>query len=112
MTTNTQTPTDEPSTTLNSKWWCWIAAQPIAAICLILAANLNLGTLFSVSLVSVVLTYFISLVAYAADVKAIATTDSINWQPSRLVYLPLAIVFGAFTAVFYLYKRHKHVGVP
>jgi H+/Cl- antiporter ClcA len=112
MTTNTPSPTDESSGPLNSNWWYWIAAQPIATISLIIAASLNLSTVLQLSVVVLLLSYIVGLFAYLADVKAIAATDSIDWQPSRLVYVPLALIFGVLTAMFYLYKRHKHVGVP
>jgi predicted outer membrane lipoprotein len=112
MTPNTRPDTVEQSPTITSKWWYWIAAQPISAVLAIIAASFRLGSLAFIFLVILGIAYFIGLVAYAADVKAIATADNIEWTPSRLVYLLLALVFGVLTALFYLYKRHKHVGVP
>lgn len=104
--------TSEPEPTVNSKWWYWIAAQPISAVLIIIAAGAELGGLAVVLFLFLFLAYFIGLFAYAADIKAIANTDGIDWNPSRLVYIGLAFFFGLFVALFYLYKRHKHVGVP
>ena len=112
MATQTGTDTVEQSSTVNSRWWYWIAAQPIMVVLVILSLGLQLGGMFLLLLFASAIVYFIGLFAYAADIKAIDNTPGINWNPSRLVYIGLAVFFGIFVALFYLYKRHKHVGTP
>jgi predicted membrane channel-forming protein YqfA (hemolysin III family) len=94
MSTQIETDTLERSPTVNSKWWYWIAAQPIMIVLIIAAGVLELGVLALLLLLASAVVYLIGLFAYAADIKAIDKADGINWSPNLLVYINFASFFG------------------
>lgn len=127
-----------PAATVDSRWWYWIAAVPaffvvstLAGVFAFLIAVFGMVTdlagftfllffgLFAVfALAGLALSVLFPLAIYI-DAKAIATAD-VEWTPDPVLYGLIAVVavlMTAFTlsvplALYYLYQRHRHVGVP
>lgn len=127
-----------PSLTVDSHWWYWIAAVPVyfvlstlvgfgafllAVTGLALDSGVGVFVLFVVAFAliaipGVVLSVMFPLATYA-DARAIAGAE-IDWTPDPVLYGLIAlaaVLVTAFTlsvplALYYLYQRHRHVGVP
>jgi hypothetical protein len=127
-----------PDSSVDSRWWYWIAAVPLyfllstivgvaffAIAILGFATDLGALTLFVfagvfllVALPGLLLSVLFPLAVYL-DARAVAEAD-LEWSPDPALYGLLAVaavLVSAFTlgvplALYYLYRRHQHLGVP
>lgn len=127
-----------PDAGVDSRWWYWIAAVPVYALLSMLfgfllvfvfilagvADTAGLGLVaFALFVVFVavpglVLTILFPIATYV-DAKAVAEAD-LAWDPDPALFGVLAlasVLVSAFTAsvllaLYYLYRRHQHVGTP
>lgn len=120
----------ESSTAPDTRWWYWIAAVPVVYVLSIvvgfpfaLVAMFGLDSAFAVfvfvALFMVLPGIITSIVLPYALYRDIESLPSDNgWHPDRDLYVLLGLV-GIFVAgvspvvsLYYLYKRHEHLGVP
>lgn len=113
----------------DSQWWYLIAVVPVAYVLPFLVfplvfagfmldggpALVGIGLFMFAMFVGVVVSVILPIALYK-DMSMIPA--DINWTPDRDLYILVSIV-GIFTpgvspavSLYYLYKRHVHVGVP
>lgn len=122
----------ERSTTssVNSKWWYWVALQPLAVLGLILVWIVTfavvgvptgsvlgggaspLAVVAGLYTYAVVALHFIVPFTYFADTKAISNAKGCEWNPSGAAYAGLGLLFGSFVALWYLRNRRHYLDVP
>lgn len=146
--------TDDPPPldVVESRWWYWIAAYPIALLLFVPlvafiavvglvaatsvtvvdggpspgAAPTVIAVIVGAVLVFLILTVIIVSIALIVllpialymDARAVSEA-AVDWQPDPFLYGILGVlqifitpVIGVIIAVYYLYRRHEHVGVP
>lgn len=140
-----------PLDAVDSRWWYWIAAYPLAVLLfvplVVVAALLFvmpfvvvgpdmgpgagpgpgvamavIGLVMALLVVAVLVLTFVLLVMFPIalymDARAVGDAD-VGWSPDPLLYgllgllqLVVTPIIGLVVAVYYLYRRHEHVGVP
>lgn len=127
-----------PDAGVDSRWWYWIAAVPVYALLSMLFGFAlvfvfflaGIGDFAGLGLVAFALFFlFVGLpglvlivlfpIATYVDAKAVAEAD-LDWDPDPVLFGLLAlasVLVSAFTAsvilaLYYLYRRHQHVGTP
>lgn len=133
----THTRTDR-SASVDSRWWYGVAALPIASVLAFLVVGLATGVvvvsgalnsdvagpvfgllvlLGMLSVASVIAAGIALPVSLYFDGRAV-TGASVDWQPDVTRYAVLGLLgalvhpLGIAVACYYLYRRHRYVGVP
>lgn len=91
----------------------YLIGGPVALVLGLVAAVLVFG--FALLALSV---FLLLPVALYVDARHVARAD-LDWKPDPVLYGVLGLLqllvtplVGFFVAVYYLYRRHEHVGVP
>lgn len=130
--------TDAPR--VASRWWYWIAAVPIYAVVTFLLFGLLFlfvagagmggpgmtpmpvgpGVVFPLVVLFVIPGIVLAVmlpVAFYFDATAVAES-AVDWDPDPVLYALVGVVgifvnvVGPVAALYYLYRRHQHVGAP
>lgn len=121
-----------------SRWWYWIAAVPVYAVVTFFLAGLFFlfvvgtgmggpgpmpvgpGVVFPLVVLLVLPGLVLAVmlpVAFYFDATAVAES-AVDWDPDPVLYALVGVVgifvnvVGPVAALYYLYRRHRRVGVP
>lgn len=119
----------ETSQSEESQWWYLIAAVPVGYVFPLLIfplvfvgfmldggpALVGVGLFMFAMFVALVVSVILPIALYK-DIELLPA--DVDWTPDRDLYVLVSIVgifvqgVGAAVALYYLYKRHVHVGAP
>ncbi|MDY6818865.1 MAG: zinc ribbon domain-containing protein [Halobacteriales archaeon] len=110
----------ERSPQLNApKWWVLIGLQAVAWIAIFVSGLLSnemglalLEDLFVFSNAMLAIALIIATPAYWIDSYQLRHSDAVAWLPQPKIYTVLAVTTVGLFAFYYLFQRHRNVGIP